>query len=139
MNTPIENMFSEVETFFESPATAEEKAWGMIHDFYHLVLTYMEEQQISKADLSKRLGKSRSAISQMFNKTPNISLKKMVEIADAIGLDLRISSPQIHASKKQAEPLGSFRLAETYQEHDVETPSISRKSVKHSYRGQAGN
>ena len=64
MNTPIEHIFSDVETFFESPATAEEKAWGMIHDFYHLVLTYMEEQQISKADLSKRLGKSRSAISQ---------------------------------------------------------------------------
>ncbi|GAK50155.1 hypothetical protein U14_01382 [Candidatus Moduliflexus flocculans] len=139
MNTPIENMFNDVETFFESPATTEEKAWGLIHDFYHLVLTYMEEQQISKADLSKRLGKSRSAISQMFNKTPNISLKKMVEIADAIGLDLRISSPQIHASKKQAEPLGNFRLAETYQEHDVETPSISRKSLKNSYRGQAGN
>jgi transcriptional regulator with XRE-family HTH domain len=50
----------------------------------------MEKEGISRADLAKRLGKSRSAISQMFNKNPNLTIKKMVEIADSIGLDLTI-------------------------------------------------
>lgn len=103
MKTPINEICQNVEEFFSSPATAEEKAWGVIHDFYHLLLTYMEAQHISKADLSKRLGKSRSAVTQMFNKTPNISLKKMVEIAEAIGLDIRITSPQVEQEQERSQ------------------------------------
>jgi hypothetical protein len=66
-----------------------------------MVLSYMEEEGISKADLAKRLGKTRSAVTQMFNKTPNITIKKMVEIADAIGIDIEPNSPQIHLSKHE--------------------------------------
>jgi len=69
---------------------AEDKAWGMILDYYHFILTYMEENNISKADLARSLKKSRAAVSQMFNKTPNITIKKMVEIADAIGVDFTL-------------------------------------------------
>jgi transcriptional regulator with XRE-family HTH domain len=50
----------------------------------------MKERNLKKADLAKRLGKSRAAITQMFNKTPNISVRKMVEIADAVGLEFEI-------------------------------------------------
>jgi len=50
----------------------------------------MEKQKITKAELAKKLGRSRSAISQMFNKTPNITVRKMVEIADSIGLDIDV-------------------------------------------------
>lgn len=102
MNTPSHDTYKDIEDFFASPPSVNEKAWGLIHDFYHLVLTYMEEEGISKADLAKRLGKSRSAITQMFKKTPNITVKKMVEIADAIGLDIQIHSPQVHAPHLQA-------------------------------------
>ena len=38
----------------------------------------MKKRKISKSSLAKKLGKSRSAVSQMFNKTPNITIKKMV-------------------------------------------------------------
>jgi transcriptional regulator with XRE-family HTH domain len=96
-----EDIFKDVEEFFASEPTSNEKAWGLIHDFYHIILTYMERQHISKAELANRLKKSRSAITQLFNKTPNITLKKMVEIADALGLDLQISSPQIQAEKEE--------------------------------------
>lgn len=78
--------------FFATKPDAEEKAWGLIYEFYHHVLTYMEEKNITRADLAKKLGKSRAAITQMFNKNPNISVLKMVEIADAIGMDIVITS-----------------------------------------------
>lgn len=81
----------EFDDFFSSEPDANEKAWGLIHDFYHEILTYMEKNDISRSDLSKKLNRSRSAISQMFNKTPNVSLKKMVEIADALDHNLKIS------------------------------------------------
>ncbi len=101
MNKHSEDVFKTIDEFFGEEPSNNQKAWGLIHEFYHLILSYMEEYNISKADLAKRLGKSRSAITQMFNKTPNITLKKMVEIADAIGIDIHISSPQIEYEKKE--------------------------------------
>ena len=103
--------YKDGEDFFASPPSANEKAWGIIHDFYHMILTYMEEQDISKADLAKRLGRSRSAITQMFQKTPNITVKKMVEIADAIGLDLQLNSPQMPRSDAHSSPSVVYRMS----------------------------
>lgn len=104
MQPHLNTTFKDVEDFFAAPPTANQKAWGMINEFYHLILTYMEREEISKADLARRLGKSRAAITQMFNKTPNITIKKMIEIADAIGLDLHISASQEHEDRQCARP-----------------------------------
>lgn len=84
------NILKEIDDFFDSYPTKNQKAWSLINDFYHIILLKMEELNLSRSDLSKKLGKSRSAITQMFNKTPNITVKKMVEIADSIGVDLEI-------------------------------------------------
>lgn len=94
MKKNSQSIYEEVEALFSRIPTTNQKAWGLINDFYHLVLTFMEKNNISQADLARMLGKSRSAISQMFNKTPNISIKKMAEIADAIGLTIKITTPE---------------------------------------------
>lgn len=86
----LKNLSKEIDDIFLQDPTPGQKAWDLIHDFYHIILTYMEENNISKAELAKRMSISRSAISQTFNETPNITIKKMVEIADAIGHDLRV-------------------------------------------------
>lgn len=88
MKKHSKNILEEIDEFFDQPPTANQKAWGIVNEFYHLILTHMEEQNITKAELARKLGKSRSAISQMFNKTPNITVRKMVEIANSIGLDI---------------------------------------------------
>ena len=90
MKKNLKNSFQDIDDFFASPPTINQRAWGIIHDFYHEILTYMEKNNLNKAGLAKKLNKSRSAISQMFNKTPNITIKKMVEISDTLGLDLKI-------------------------------------------------
>lgn len=95
MKKNSKNTYQEVEDFFKESPKANQKAWGLINHFYHLVLTYMEANNIKQTDLARKLGKSRSAISQLFNQTPNISVKKMVEIADAIGINLNIESPEV--------------------------------------------
>ena len=77
--------------FFSAEPDVTEKAWGLIHDFYHGILIYMEKNNISRSDLATKMNKSRSAISQMFNKTPNVSLKKMVELADALNQNLKVN------------------------------------------------
>ena len=107
MQQHLNDICKDVEEFFAAPPTVNQKAWGMINEFYHLVLTYMERENISKADLARRLGKSRAAITQMFQKTPNITLRKMVEIAEAIGLDLHISASQLQEEQKGVHQSGS--------------------------------
>lgn len=86
----LKNLSKEIDAIFLADPSPNQKAWGLIHDFYHMVITHMEQNGISKADLARRLKKSRSAISKTFNETPNISIKKMVEIADGIECDLKI-------------------------------------------------
>lgn len=88
------SLVAEIDEIFNSPPSLQQKAWSIINEFYHLVLTQMEKENISKAELSKRLGRSRSAISQILNKTPNITVKKMAELAEAVGLELSLVSIQ---------------------------------------------
>ncbi len=90
MKKNSKSSLKEIEKIFSEEPSVNQKAWGIINDFYHFILSRMEEEGINKADLAKRLGRSRSAISQMFSKNPNLTIKKMVEIADSIGLDLVI-------------------------------------------------
>ena len=62
----------------------------------------MKKNNISRSDLAKKLGRTRPAISQMFNKTPNVTLKKMVEIADALNQNLKISLETISSIEEEA-------------------------------------
>lgn len=95
MKENSKNLLHEIDEIFSKEPSLNQKAWGLINDFYHSILSRMENEDISRADLAKRLGKSRSAISQMFNKNPNLTIKKMVEIADSIGLDITIVPTEI--------------------------------------------
>jgi len=67
----------------------------------------MEKNKITKADLARKLGKSRAAISPMINKTPNITVIKMVEIADAVGIDLSVVPREI--TLKSRKPYSLLR------------------------------
>lgn len=90
MKKNLKSSLQEIEKIFSEEPSVNQKAWGIINDFYHLILSRMETEGINKADLAKRLGRTRSAITQMFNKNPNLTIKKMVEIADSLDLDLAI-------------------------------------------------
>ena len=110
MKKNLKNTYKEIDDFFASPPTSNQKAWDIINDFYHMILTFMDKNKISRADLAKRLGKSRAAISQMFNKTPNLTVKKMVEISEAIGLNIEINSKEIIIDKGKQEEKKEYRI-----------------------------
>lgn len=91
MKKSLKEKKTNLEDIFSRPKSTNQEAWDLIHDFYHLVFTYMDKMNLSEADLARKLFVSRSAVSQMFNKTPNISIKKMVEIASAIGIKIKFN------------------------------------------------
>ena len=94
MKKPLKDIEKKVNDLLSADLTAEDKAWDIIFEFYHHVLTRMEEQNITQADLARKLGKSRSAVSQLLNKTPNISVIRMVEIAEAVGTEFAFISTE---------------------------------------------
>ncbi len=102
------------ELFLRKPTTGQ-KAWGIIHDFYHKLLTFMDEKGITQTQLANKTGKSRSAISQMLNKNPNVSIRKLVEIAEVVGVDIYISSPQLDRKTNNA-------IEDTFELVDVVIP-----------------
>lgn len=101
MKMSSETSYKETEDFFEAPLTKNQKAWGLINKFYHLILTNMEKKGISRSQLAKQLNRSKASVSQLFNKTPNISILKMVEIANEVGVNLDIVDQETQKKLEQ--------------------------------------
>lgn len=123
MKKNLDEIYSEIQDFFDAPPTVNQKAWGAIHMFYHEILTIMNEKNIKKVDLAKKMGKSKSAISKMLNGTPNISIKKMAELADAVGAEISISV-------KPVMPDDNIEQQEIITTQ-VKEKSVSKKNKKH--------
>lgn len=101
MKKNIDEIYSEIHDLFNAPPTVNEKAWDIILTFYHEILTIMNEKNIKKVDLAKKMGKSKSAISKMLNDTPNISIKKMAELADAVGAEINITVKPVQLEENE--------------------------------------
>lgn len=119
MKKNLKNSLQEIEKIFSEEPSINQKAWGIINDFYHLILSRMEKEGIKKSDLAKRLGRTRSAISQMFNKNPNLTIKKMVEIADSLDLDLAIIPAELRKEIGKVQEKYVFVLSDpaSYRQH----------------------
>jgi len=131
MKENSKNSYKEINDFFAEPKTSNQKAWDLINDFYHMVLSYMEKNNISKSDLANKLGKSRSAITQMFNKTPNISIRRIVEISDAIGMDIWLASNEIKNPLDSRVNKGEFIVVKINKPvHYLECEYVPNRNVK---------
>lgn len=61
------------------------------NDIYREVITYMHANNLNQTDLAKKLNVSNSYISQVLNGNFNFTLKKLIELALAIGKVPKIS------------------------------------------------
>ncbi|MFO7896518.1 MAG: helix-turn-helix transcriptional regulator [Candidatus Cloacimonadales bacterium] len=128
------NLENTINSLFDSKPTANQKAWKIINQFYHLVLTKMEQDNITRADLARKLGKSRASISQMFNKTPNISIKKMIEISDAVDLEINLTT-NLFLQENKLKKIQKFiiipvdKFDEDSIPQDSKTVKIKTKSI----------
>ncbi|MGB3478555.1 MAG: helix-turn-helix transcriptional regulator [bacterium] len=59
-------------------------------DIIEKINIVMKKYKISKADLARRLGTSRAYITKLFSMNINLTLKSMVQIANAVGMRISI-------------------------------------------------
>lgn len=127
MEKNLKNTLLDFENFFNSKPTTNQKVCGIINDFFNLVLTYMEENNISKVSLSKKLNISRSAVSQLLNGKPNITLKKMVEISEAIGFEFEIIPKYINSNitLSSKENINEYYITGSYNKVTLNKKNIN--------------
>jgi len=83
-----EKWFKEkLDTFKDDVEFQTEK---VILDFTEQVVLFMEKQEMSRADLAKRLGVSKAFVTKLLNGNPNLTIKTMVNIAKTLCCELSI-------------------------------------------------
>ncbi len=140
----LKNDTQQINDLFSSKRTASQKSWGVIHDFYHIILNVMEEKKIKRTDLAKRLDVSRAAVTQLLNESPNITVRRMVEIADAVGVELKISSTDRdwfsqHSTMQSSENKYSLNMEVCLENIKDIANKIGRESQYYTVVGKASS
>lgn len=87
----VRDLFFPPETRF---SRAEDRAFareGLIYNVTEDLLVLMEQQGVSKKELARRLGRSRSYVTQLLSGTRNMTLGTLSDICFALGTEPRIS------------------------------------------------
>src|SRR6266571_1109100 len=65
----------------------------VIIDFTEKVVAAMQERNMSRVELAQRLGVSKAFVTKLLNGNPNLTIRTMVSIADALECKLLIDIP----------------------------------------------
>ncbi len=110
------------ENFFKAEPNSKQKAWSLLNEFYHILLTALEDNEISKSQLANTLNISRSAVTQLFKRTPNISLNRISEIAEAAQIALSFNcyykSKKINIKKSEKTLSFNFNQNSVWRSSD---------------------
>ena len=141
MNNNSKDKYKDIENFFAADLTSNQKAWSIIHHFYNLILSEMEKKGIRQVDLAKKLNISPAAVSKLLNKTPNISLKKMVELADSVGLNIELKTATNKAEKPQMYSIKDYitekELDKFCKKHKIKSLSLFGSAVRNELKPES--
>ncbi len=83
---------------------------GLVTDTAELVAQLMEERGVSKAELARRLGKSRAWVTQLLSGRANMTIRTIAEVTYALGSEVRLST---RSQASQQVEVARFRSWET--------------------------
>jgi transcriptional regulator with XRE-family HTH domain len=70
---------------------------GAQNELYRQVITYMEREGINRTQLAERLGVTKGYVSQILNGNFNYTLKRMIDLALAIGVVPKIQYQSVES------------------------------------------
>jgi len=71
--------------------TPEFETERLLVDLTEELVAHMDRQDISRAELARRLGVSRAFVTNLLKGSPNLTIKTLVRVAYAAGLNIEIS------------------------------------------------
>src|SRR5712691_5464802 len=97
---------TEVERFEQSSPENRRllKQEELILDVTEALSAAIEESGLTKSELAKRLGKTKGYVSQLLAGGRNLTLRTVADIADAIGISLKVAVHGAETSKGATRP-----------------------------------
>jgi len=92
---------------------------GLVADAAELVASLMKEQNLTKADLARRLGKSRAWVTQVLSGRANMTMRTFAELVYALGAQVTLSARPPVRMPGRATAVGLERLRNGLRGHDL--------------------
>ena len=74
---------------------------GLVTDAAELVARLMEKRKVKKAELAKRLGKSRSYVTQLLSGSTNMTVRTLAEVVYALGAEVKLEALSHEAAQQR--------------------------------------
>jgi transcriptional regulator with XRE-family HTH domain len=84
---------------------------ALVAEASEAIAKLMDEQNISKADLARRLNKSRAWVTQLLSGSANMTVRTLAELAYALGAEVKLHA-QPPSWKVSGKPLGAGHTPE---------------------------
>lgn len=78
---------------------------GLVTDAAELVARLMREKGVKKAELARRLGKSRAWATQLLSGKANMTIRTFAEVAYALGAEVKLGTQPEAIQRQTAAPL----------------------------------
>lgn len=95
------NLYQTLSEEFENDT--EYKIEYKILEITEQICSVMKEKQITRAELSRRLGTSKTAVTKMLDGNTNFTLKRLIKVADALEKELDILLVQPKKSNQRLD------------------------------------
>jgi transcriptional regulator with XRE-family HTH domain len=79
------------DAYDEAKDTFEFKLEGLELEITETILGIMDEKGISRSELAKKLGVSKASITKLLNNGSNMTLRRLLSIADALKCNVEIN------------------------------------------------
>ena len=77
---------------------------GLIVDVTEALSEMLEQEGITKAELARRLGKTKATMTDLFSGKTNLTLRTIADVADALGFRWRIAFEREGVDHKRRRP-----------------------------------
>ncbi len=84
---------------------------ALVAEASEVIARLMDEQNISKADLARRMNKSRAWVTQLLSGSANMTVRTLAELAHTLGAEVKLQA-QPPSWKVSGKPLGADRTPE---------------------------
>ena len=74
---------------------------ALLTDASEMVAQLMEAQGVSKAELARRLGKSRAWVTQLLNGKANMTIRTVAEVVYTLGAEVKLSTSPLATHQSQ--------------------------------------
>jgi transcriptional regulator with XRE-family HTH domain len=82
---------------------------ALVAEASEVIASLMAQQNLSKADLARRLNRSRAWVTQLLSGKANMTVRTLAEVAHALGAEVKIEA-QTPSGKMAGGTLGASRM-----------------------------